>query len=123
MILRRSLAYHIIVNQDIQNLYNDIEKDLLSHIILNMQQRKISTEDAQKLAREFLALLPAKDKEDLLNKLKNLGEKYPEAKSVYVKYYASEDEEQRQNKLQGMLEHVRAGNIEQAINVAKGVNQ
>lgn len=110
-------------NQDVQNLFNDLEKDLTDHIIFNISHRKISTDEAQKLAQEFLALLPAKDKEDLLGKLNVLSKKYNETKEVYAKYAASYDSEQSNKKIQQMLQHIKTGDIEKAISVAKGTNQ
>lgn len=105
--------------QDVQSVYSDLERDLLFQIILNMRHRKISVSEAQRLAQEFLTLLPAIDKEELFNKLHDLGEKYPEARAVYVKHAVPLSEEQRQQTLSTMLAHVRNGNIEQAIAIAK----
>lgn len=111
------------VNQDTNSLFNELEKDLLDHIINSMQNRKISIEDAQKLAQEFLALLPANDKKDLLNKLNVIAQKFPEARQTYTKYAAHNEKEERQKALQEMSQHIKTGNIEQAISVAKGANQ
>lgn len=104
----------------IEMLQSDIERDLLFHIILNMRHRKISVGEAENLAKEFLTLMPAIDKEDLLNKLNSLGHKYPEAQAVYVKYAAPYEEEKRIKLLQTMTEHIQKGNIEEAISLAKG---
>jgi beta-xylosidase len=87
-----------------------------------MRQRKISKEQAQQLAKDFLALLPVQDKKDLLDKLYQLGQNNPEAKEVYIKYAAPYFEEERLKKLQLMTQHIKLGNIEEAIQVAKGEN-
>lgn len=110
-------------NQDVQTLFNALEKDLLDQIISNMQHRKLSTDDAQKLAQGFLSLLPASDKKDLLKKLNALAAKYPQAKETYVKYAVANEKEEKEKALQEMSLHIKSGNIEQAISVAKGVNQ
>lgn len=106
----------------VQNLVIDVEKDLLYQIMLHMRQRKISKEQAQQLAKDFLALLPVLDKKDLLDKLYQLGQNNPEAKEVYIKYAAPYFEEERLKKLQLMTQHIKVGNIEEAIQVAKGEN-
>jgi hypothetical protein len=98
----------------------DIEKDLLLHILENMKNRKISIGDAQKLAQDFLALLPPIDKEDLLNKLNSLSPKYPEAREVYAAHVSPHEEQKQQQLLQTMRDHIKSGDIEQAIAVAKG---
>ena len=97
----------------------DVERDLINHIITNMKHREIALEEEKKLATEFLNLLPMTDKEDLLNKLNNLGQKYEEVREVYADFIAPHEEEKRQKMLHAMREHIKSGNIEQAIAVAK----
>ncbi len=104
----------------VKQLISDIERDLLFHIILNMRHRKISVGEAQLLAQDFLTLLPSKDKEELLNKLNELGKIYLEANQVYVKYAGPYEEEKRQEVLKAMRDHIKKGEIEQALAVAKG---
>src|SRR5258708_3355472 len=89
-------------NDPIQNLIIDVEKDLLYQIMLHLRQRKISKEQSQQLAKDFLALLPVQDKKELLDKLYKLGEHNPEAKEVYLKYATPYFEEERLKKLQEM---------------------
>lgn len=104
----------------LKQLTSDVERDLLFHIILNMRHRKISVGEAQHLAQEFLALLPAKDKEELLSKLGELGKTYIEAQQVYIKYAGPYKEEKRQQTLTVMRDFIKKGKIEQAIAAAKG---
>ncbi|HSW98024.1 MAG TPA: hypothetical protein VLF89_09430 [Candidatus Saccharimonadales bacterium] len=106
-----------------KNLVIDIEKDLLYQIMLHLKQRKISKEQAQRLAKDFLALLPFQDQKDMLDKLYKLGEHNIEVKEVYLKYAEPYFEEERIKKLQMMTEHIKTGNIEQAIAIAKGGNE
>jgi hypothetical protein len=84
-----------------------------------MKHREISVGMAQKLAKDFLALLPMQDKEDLLHKLNELGKKYHEANAVYVKYAAPYEEEKRQKLLDEMTAHIRSGDIENALAVVQ----
>lgn len=104
----------------LKQLTSDIERDLLFHIILNMRHRKISVGEAQHLAQEFLALLPAKDKEELLNKLSELAKTYIEVQQVYVKYAGPYTEEKRKETLAAVRDFIKKGKTEQAIAVAKG---
>ncbi len=106
-----------------QALVIDVEKDLLFEIMQGLRKRKISKQQAQQLAKDFLACLPIQDKKDLLDKLYHLGEHNPEAKEVYLKYATPYFEEERLKKLHKMSLHIKYGNIEQAIAVARGGNQ
>jgi hypothetical protein len=105
---------------DISQLVTEVEKKLLDHIIENVEKQRLKPEEAQKLAQDFLALLPMRDKEDLLTKLHTLSEKYHEAQSVYVEYAREDEEAKRQALLHQMSHHIKAGDIEAAIAVAKG---
>ena len=104
-----------------QSIVTDVEKELLQAIITNLKAELLTEEQAQQLAKEFLALLPMEDKRDLLDKLFKLSKSHVEAKGVYLKYAKPFEEEDRQNKLTLMSQHIQDGKIEHAINVAKGV--
>lgn len=106
--------------QQLTVLVEEVEKDLLAHIYANLKTNEITAEDAQKLAQEFLKLLPFKDKEDLLEKLNTLGKQYREAQEVYVKLGIPLEEQERQQKLDLMHKHIVNGEIDKALEVAKG---
>lgn len=103
-----------------QELIDQVEKDLLSHIYTNLKENKISGVAAQELAKEFLALLPFKDKKDLVEKLSTLGQKYPEARQTYVNLGIPVEEQQRQERLDQMRAHIQSGDLDKALEVAKG---
>lgn len=103
----------------VQTLVTDVERDLLLEITTHLKQNKLSGEQAQELARSFLAVLPVQDKEELLTKLKKLGEEFPEAQSVFLKYAKEDELHARDQKLSQMALHIKSGNIEQALKVAK----
>lgn len=98
-----------------------IEKELLERIIESMKSNTLPLEKAHELAKDFLAELPIEDKQDLLEKLRELAEKYPEARGVYVTYSKSEKEEERQRKLQQIAQQLHTGNFEDASKTMKGV--
>lgn len=97
-----------------------VEKDLLLHILTNMNERRLTVAQASQLAQEFLRILPMVDKEDLLKKLSELGGEFVPARETYAKFGGAYEEEKRQRLLSAMREHIKTGNIEQAIAVAKG---
>lgn len=106
-------------NSPLPALEEQVEKDLVDRIIAKLDTNKMSPEDAQKLAQSFLQLLPMKDKHDLLQKLEQLGENYPDAGALYTKYANLDEEAKKQEKLKLMSQHIQNGDIEQAIHVAK----
>ncbi len=108
------------VEKPMQELVDQIERDLLAHIYTNLKENKLSGIAAQSLAKEFLALLPFKDKKDLVEKLSNLGQKYPEARETYVNLGIPIEEQERQDRLEQMRVHISSGDLDKAIEVAKG---
>lgn len=105
---------------DFTQFLDQVEKDLVQHIYNNIEKDKLSPIKAKTLAQEFLKLLPAKDKEDLLDKLNKLGQNYEEARQVYADYAIPYEQEKRQRLLDTMREQIKNGNIEKAIEIAKG---
>ena len=104
------------------NLTDEIElvkKELLELIVEHLQQNKLQAPEAQQLARDFLAVLPIKDQADLLNKLKDLGQKYKEANEVYLDELEKVTDEKRDLALNSMRDSIKQGQIDQAIQTAK----
>jgi hypothetical protein len=115
-----ALAQTLADNPELQDEVVEIEKELLSEIVNRLDQNKMSAEDAQGLAKEFLSFLPIHDKKDLLEKLSQLNTDNQAAQGVFLKFGAPHEEDERQRKLKEMSEHLQAGNIEHALAVAKG---
>jgi len=107
-------------DQSIQDITTQVEDELLNIIINNLDTEKMTVEEAQALAKEFLSMLPLEDKQDLLDKLYKFGTGYAEAKSLYLKYAKPIEEEARKKKLALMSEHIKNGQIDHALAVAKG---
>ncbi len=107
-------------DQTMQAITTDVEKDLLTAIVENLKQNTLQVDQAKSLAREFLTLLPMQDKKDLLNKLYKLSQEHVETKSLYLKYAKPYEEEERQKKLALMSQHIKNGQIEHALTIAKG---
>ena len=108
---------------DITQEVEAIKKELVDLIIKHLEQNKIQTVQAQKLAADFLAALPMKDQKDLLDKLQKLGDSYQEMREIYVKELAKYNEEQREHALLRMRNSIAEGNIEHAISVAKSLHE
>lgn len=108
------------MDQTVQSLVTDVEKELLQTIINNLREDRMDVPQARALAKEFLTLLPMQDKHDLLTKLLAFSQKHVEAKSMYLKVAVPAEEEERLRKIEEMSKHIQAGNIEHALTVAKG---
>lgn len=96
-----------------------IERELLELIIQHLENNSLDVRQARKLAKDFLAILPVSNREDLLNKLKNLGTKYREAKQIYIEESGKDTIAKEQQALQGMSEAIKQGKIDHALSIAK----
>ncbi len=105
---------------ELKVLEQAVEKELLDLILLHLESGSLELEKAQEISREYLALLPFRDKAELLKKLGSLSGKYQEAQEVYTKFAAAIEKEDAAEKVEQMSQHIKSGNIEEAINVAKG---
>lgn len=108
---------------DLQQETIAVEKELLELIVEHLRNNEIQAEEAKKLASDFLANLPFQDQKDLLEKLKALGEKYEEAKEVYVQEFAKASNTQRDQVLTQMRNEIAKGNMEGALTAAKSLSQ
>jgi hypothetical protein len=110
-------------DQSMKTITTEVEKELLQVIIDNLDQAKMTVEEAQAVAKEFLALLPLQDKKDLLDKLYKLSQDHSETKGMYLKFAKPYEEEERLKKLELMSKHIKNGQIEHALAIAKGTPQ
>lgn len=107
-------------DSSMQTIVTDVERELLQVIVTHLKDNSMTEEQARVVSQEFLALLPMNDKKDLLSKLYNFSQKHVETKGIYLKYAKPYEEEERQRKLALMSEHIKNGQIEHALTVAKG---
>lgn len=108
----------IIEEMDIQQEVEEVKRELVELIIRHLRENKLPAEKAKKLAEDFLKILPISDQQDLLDKLKNLGENYQEAKEVYIDELKRVSEKKRIETLSQMRDHIKQGNIDKAIETA-----
>ena len=106
-------------DDSMQTITTNIEEELFNEIVNNLEQASITVEEAQQLARDFLAILPMEDKKDLLKKLYELSQKHAEARKIYIEYAAPYEEEERQKRLTLISQHLKSGKIEDALAAAK----
>ncbi len=108
---------------DIAQEVEAVKKELVELISKHLRENKIEADKARQLAADFLAVLPIQNHQDLLEKLKELGDKYQEAKEIYVGKLGADTNEQTKLALTTMRDAIAQGNMEQAITVAKTLNQ
>lgn len=107
---------------ELKKYISDIKRDLLFYVISNLQESKMTLGQAKYLAQDFLALMPARDKGDVLDKLYSLTSIYLEARAVFAKYIGPYEEEKTAKKLTTAREYMQKKEYEKAIAVMKGVN-
>lgn len=104
---------------DIHQEVEEIKKELVELIIAHLRENKIDEAKARQLAADFLAVLPIGTEQELLQKLKTLGQTYPEAQALYVRELKVIRDKQQDVALNKMRDYIHQGNMEQAITVAK----
>ncbi len=108
--------------KDLKELVKDIERDLIISLVLSVRHGRINMKDAKSLSKNFIESFPFRDYEDLFGRLFALGNKYNEARKVYVKYSPEYEEEKTIRILNKMREYMKNNDFDNAIKVAKGKN-
>ena len=106
---------------DLQLEVEQVKKELVELIIVHLRENKIDVDKSRQLAADFLAVLPITDWQDLLNKLKTLGQKYKEAQELYVEEFRKVSDQKRNDALNSMRKCILQGNMDEAITVAKSL--
>ncbi len=107
---------------DISEEVYDVERELLKLIIKRLEESKIDVQKARLLAADFLKQLPIADQQDLLNKLKQLGQEHAEIQQIYVTELGKVSDQKREEALNKMRDHIQQGQIEHAISIANGLS-
>lgn len=98
-----------------------IKHELMLLIKEHLKNNQIEAEEAQKLAADFLAILPVRSWNDLLVKLRQLSQNHKDAKGIYVEELQEYEMIQKDQTLNQMRDHIKKGDIESAISVAKSM--
>ncbi len=104
---------------DIQQEVKKVEKELSDLILERLKEKRIAVDLAQKMAADFLAILPVKDQQDLLTKMKDLSNNYQEVREIYLKEITQMHELDREQALLQMRNALAQGDLDTALAVAK----
>lgn len=99
----------------LQQYILQIEESLLDQIIADLREGKMILGEAKYLAKDFLALLPVKSKEELLDKLYNLKQTYPQARKVFGNYFQRFEEEKTAQRLAILRRSMQQKDYEHAL--------
>ncbi len=103
-----------------QQLTKDVQRDLMFQVILDMRHYKITMQQAQSLAKEFVTFFPVDDIHIFLHKLYELGKIYEEVRPVFIKYARSYYEMEKQDVLSQISSYIQQNDIDHALILAKG---
>lgn len=109
-------------DEEFKIMISHVKRDILYQIILNMKQYEISKEEAQRLAVDFLAVMPIKDAQDLIKKLRILGKSYKEIRTVFIKYANEYYIKEKQYILNVVPLYIQKGEINETLEIVKGGN-
>ncbi|MEK6952046.1 MAG: hypothetical protein AABX29_03455 [Nanoarchaeota archaeon] len=99
---------------------NDLERNFLKIIIENIKSKKMTLDDARKMAKDFMNLLPFKDQNDFKFKIKNFTNKYTMFSSLYITILKNEESLKMNTVINKMRVYMKEKNIDEALKV---VNQ
>jgi len=108
---------------DVKQEVEIVKKELVEIIIESLKANKISVDEAKKLANDFLNVLPVSSYNDLLNKLKSLGEEHSEVKKIYVDELEKASKARDKEALNKMRDLIKLGKIEEAVSVANSMEK
>lgn len=104
---------------DLQEIIKLLEIEYIKILINNLKSGKIKLARAKEVTKDFLTLLPFKDKDNLLLKMKTFTELQSEFKMVYL-ILLKINEEQKSNELAyKMRELIRQNKIEEALKLVE----
>lgn len=107
-------------NQDIKTFKSHVQRDLLFQIINNMKRERLSSNEAQMLAKDFLPLLESNSVEEILSSLALLSKSYKEVAEVFYIYADEYEKTVIPQKLNAISKYLAENNIEMALSIAKG---
>lgn len=102
-----------------QQLIDLVETDFLKVIVKVLNDGTLTLEQAQAVTREFLALAPFTDKDDLDKKVQAFIEKYSDFKPVHLAFLQYDEKKKTDELLAQMRQLVKENKIEEALLLAK----
>lgn len=95
-----------------------VKKELVELITAHLQANAIDIPTAQKMAADFLSILPVSGYNDLLTKMKDLSNNYVEVRTIYLEEITKYSESERQHALEQIRAAIAKGNMEHATKIA-----
>lgn len=106
--------------KNLQIFINDIKREVLFHIIMDMRDNKLTISDAKDLATDFLSIFPVTDIKDLIYQLQLLGDLYHSIRLVFIKYANEYYDEEKEDILSKIPNYIHTGQINGAIQILRG---
>lgn len=100
------------------NFINRLEATLLFQLTLNVKSGKITLDEAQVITSHYLSLQPT-SKEELLQKLIELGRNHLVIEPVIAQYSQEFDNEFKETVLSQMRDKISHGDINSAVTLAQ----
>ena len=104
---------------EFEEIVHLIETDFLKIIISLLKSGQLSIDEAKKIVREFLGLLPFVNMGDLHDKLKAFTSNHQEFSSVYITLLKLRDEEKAMELVTDMKQLIKDNKIDEALALVK----
>lgn len=102
-------------SKEMEELTSEVEKKLFACLVEHIKRSQLTVGQAQDMAKEFTALLPAQNKEALINILQRVGEHFSPAQEVYLSYAKSDEENLKEQTLSQVGPLIQSGDINAAL--------
>ena len=95
-----------------QTLQTNFEKELLFNLIFSLKRKKITKEQGQKIAKEFLRVLrTSEDAESFISEISKIAPYYLEIRETFLKVASQYEKENVQERLVSTRAILEGGNI------------
>ncbi len=104
---------------DLQEIINLLETEFLKILINDLKFGKIKLPEAKTVTKEFLALLPFTNKDELNTKLKAFIDKHSEFKMVYLTLLKINEEQKTNDLVMKMRILIKQNKIDEALKLVQ----
>lgn len=104
-------------SKEMEDLTSEVEKKLFACLVEHIKKSELTVGQAQDMAKEFTALLPAHNKEGLVHILQEVGKHFSPAQEVYLSYARDDAQQQREQRLSQVGPLIQSGNINGALEI------
>lgn len=95
-----------------KTLQTNFERELLFHLIFSLKRKKITKEQGQKIAKEFLSVLrSANNPENFMEQIAKIAPYYLEIRETFLKVIPEYEEENVKDRLQNIRQTLKGGII------------